>query len=503
MSTLYVEKKYVQANSIENRDYQVNLANQAVKENCIVVLPTGLGKTTIALHVIAEYLSRGKGGVLFLAPTRVLVNQHYEFLKTNLTIDDISLITGEDTVQKRTKLWNSSVICATPEVARNDLEKGIVPINQFDLVIFDEVHRTVGDYAYSTIAEKFETSSARIIGMTATLPSEKEKATEILTRLRISSVAERNEESPDVKPYIQETNTEWINVELPDELKEIQTLLKLSLDERYDSLRKNGINLPSQQSLSALLRIRQFVLNQNRRSAKPLFTAIRIHYALNMLEVHGVTPFLKFCERAHAKKGIGVKDLFEIDPNFTRAIHLAKEAQSNGIEHSKIPKLKEILDSVPGKALIFTSYRDSVDLIYHKLIELGISAGILIGKAGEHGLKQKKQIETVQKFRDGVFQVLVATRVGEEGLDISEVNQVIFYDNVPSSIRFVQRRGRTGRKDTGKLVVLIAKNTIDETYYWIGKRKMAAAKSMGKQMTKVLEKNKGIESQKSGLDVFF
>ncbi|HIE46448.1 MAG TPA: DEAD/DEAH box helicase [Nitrosopumilus sp.] len=503
MSTLYVEKKYVQANSIENRDYQVNLANQAVKENCIVVLPTGLGKTTIALHVIAEYLSRGKGGVLFLAPTRVLVNQHYEFLKTNLTIDDISLITGEDTVQKRTKLWNSSVICATPEVARNDLEKGIVPINQFDLVIFDEVHRTVGDYAYSTIAEKFETSSARIIGMTATLPSEKEKATEILTRLRISSVAERNEESPDVKPYIQETNTEWINVELPDELKEIQTLLKLSLDERYDSLRKNGINLSSQQSLSALLRIRQFVLNQNRRSAKPLFTAIRIHYALNMLEVHGVTPFLKFCERAHAKKGIGVKDLFEIDPNFTRAIHLAKEAQSNGIEHSKIPKLKEILDSVPGKALIFTSYRDSVDLIYHKLIDLGISAGILIGKSGEHGLKQKKQIETVQKFRDGVFQVLVATRVGEEGLDISEVNQVIFYDNVPSSIRFVQRRGRTGRKDTGKLVVLIAKNTIDETYYWIGKRKMAAAKSMGKQMTKVLEKNKGIESQKSGLDVFF
>jgi Fanconi anemia group M protein len=503
MSTLYVEKKYVQANSIENRDYQVNLANQAVKENCIVVLPTGLGKTTIALHVIAEYLSRGKGGVLFLAPTRVLVNQHYEFLKTNLTIDDISLITGEDTVQKRTKLWNSSVICATPEVARNDLEKGIVPINQFDLVIFDEVHRTVGDYAYSTIAEKFETSSARIIGMTATLPSEKEKATEILTRLRISSVAERNEESPDVKPYIQETNTEWINVELPDELKEIQTLLKLSLDERYDSLRKNGINLSSQQSLSALLRIRQFVLNQNRRSAKPLFTAIRIHYALNMLEVHGVTPFLKFCERAQAKKGIGVKDLFEIDPNFTRAIHLARVAQSNGIEHSKIPKLKEILDSVPGKALIFTSYRDSVDLIYHKLIELGISAGILIGKAGEHGLKQKKQIETVQKFRDGVFQVLVATRVGEEGLDISEVNQVIFYDNVPSSIRFVQRRGRTGRKDTGKLVVLIAKNTIDETYYWIGKRKMAAAKSMGKQMTKVLEKNKGIESQKSGLDVFF
>ena len=500
--TQYLEKKYVQKDSIEKRDYQVNLATQAIKENCIVVLPTGLGKTAIALHIIAEYLSKGTGGVLFLAPTRVLVNQHYEFLKNNLTLDDISLITGEDTIQKRTKLWNNSVICATPEIARNDFVRGIVTPDQFTLVIFDEVHRTVGDYAYSGIAQRFEDSNVRIVGMTATLPSEKVKATEILTRLKIASVAERTEDSLDVKPYTQETNTEWINVELPDELKVIQTLLKLSLDQRYDTLRENGIKLASQQSLSALLRIRQFVLNTNRRSAKPLFTAIRIHYALTMLEVHGITPFLKFCDRAQAKKGIGVKDLFEIDPNFTRAIHLAKDAQSKGIEHSKIPKLKEILDSVPGKALIFTSYRDSVDLIYNNLIEMGVSAGILIGKAGVSGLKQKKQIETVQKFRDGVFQVLVATRVGEEGLDIAEVNQVIFYDNVPSSIRFIQRRGRTGRKDTGKLVVLIAKNTIDETYYWIGKRKITASRGMGEKMTKILAKNRETESKKVGLDAF-
>jgi len=500
--TLYIEKKYVQKNSIEKRDYQVNLANQAIKENCIVVLPTGLGKTAIALNVIAEYLSKGTGGALFLAPTRVLVNQHYEFLKANLTIDDISLVTGEDPIQKRTKLWGNSVVCATPEITKNDFDRQIVSPEQFNLVVFDEVHRTTGDYAYSRIAERFENSSARLVGMTATLPSEKEKATEILTKLRISSIAERTEDSPDVKPYIQETNTEWINVELPPELKSIQTLLKLALDERYDTLQKNGIRLAGQQSLSALLRIRMFVLNKNRRSAKPLFTAIRIHYALNILEAHGITPFLKFCERARAKKGAGVKELFEIDPNFTRAVHLAKEAQSRGIEHSKIPKLKEILESVPGKALIFTSYRDSVDLIFSKLTEMGVSAGILIGKAGESGLKQKEQIETVQKFRDGVFQVLVATRVGEEGLDIAEVNQVIFYDNVPSSIRFIQRRGRTGRKDTGKLVVLIAKNTIDEKYYWIGKRKMLSAKTMGEKMTKVLEKNQGIDSEKTGLDAF-
>ena len=498
LTLLHIDKKFIKKDSIEKRDYQENLAQQAIKENCIVVLPTGLGKTTIALHVISEYLSKGKG-ILFLAPTRVLVNQHYDFLKNTLTIEDIALITGEDPVQKRTKLWGNSVICATPEITKNDLDRQIVSPDQFGLVIFDEVHRTVGDYAYSGIAERFANSNVRILGMTATLPSEKDKATEILTRLNISSVAERTEESTDVKPYMQETNTEWVTVDLTPEMKAIQTLLKLALDERYDTLKKYGLQLNGQQSLSALLRVRQFVLRQNKRCAKPLFTAIRIHYALNMFEAHGITSFLKFCERAEAKKGVGVRELFEEDPNFTRAIHLAKVAQSKGIEHPKIEKLEEILKTISGKALVFSSYRDSVDVIYSRLTEMGLKAGILIGKAGETGLKQKKQIETVQKFRDGEFDILIATRVGEEGLDISEVNQVIFYDNIPSSIRFIQRRGRTGRKDTGKLIVLMAKNTIDETYYWIGKRKMGAAKSMGEKMTQTLQKN---NSKKNGLDAF-
>ena len=499
----YVEKRYIRKDSIELRDYQVSLADQAVGENCIVVLPTGLGKTAVALLVIAEYLSRGTGAVLFLAPTRVLVSQHYDFLTSNMTIQDIAIVTGEDAVQRRSRLWNgSSVVCATPEVARNDLARKIVSPGQFSLVIFDEVHRTVGDYAYSGIARSFENEPARILGMTATLPSERAKATEIMTRLRIGRVSERTDSSPDVRPYVHETDTEWVKVDLPPELKAVQTLLKLALAARYDTLRRNGISLPDQQSLSALLGVREYVLGRDRRSAKPLFTAIRITYALNILEVHGITPFLRFCERARAKRGAGIRELFEVDPNFTRAVHLAREAQSRGVEHSKIPKLREVIGSVPGKALIFTSYRDSVDLISAKLSEMGVPAGILIGKAGETGLKQKKQVETVRRFRDGEFDVLVATRVGEEGLDIAEVNQVVFYDNVPSSIRFVQRRGRTGRKGAGKLVVLIARDTIDERYYWIGRRKVSAARSMGQKMASALGQDRDARPERAGLDAF-
>jgi len=493
----YLSHKFIKPDSIESRDYQINLADDAKKENSLVVLPTGLGKTTIALQVIADYLQKGTGGVLFLAPTRVLVNQHYEFLKENLLIEDIGIVTGEDLPQKRKKKWMNSVICATPEITRNDLERNIVSSDQFNLVIFDEAHRTVGDYAYSQIVDSIQGNNIRILGMTATLPSEKEKATEIITKLRIQNLLQRADDSPDVQPYVQETDTEWVRVELPGEMKAIQSCLRLALDERYIILRRNGLRLSDNKSLSQLLNSRQYVLTQNRRSAKPLFTAIRITYALNIFEAHGITPFLEFCKRTQNKKGVGIKELFEIDPNFTRAINLAKKEQLKGYEHPKINKLIEILHNEKSKVLIFSSYRDSVNVIHKKLVELGVNAEILIGKAGETGLKQEKQIETVQRFRDGVTKALVATRVGEEGLDISEVNLVIFYDNVPSSIRFVQRKGRTGRKDKGRLVVLIAKNTIDETYYFIGKRKIESAKNMAKKLSTQLE-----NSEKS-LDDFF
>ena len=493
----FIEHKLIKPNSIEIREYQTNLANDVKNQNCLIVLPTGLGKTTIALQVIVDYMQNGTGGVLFLAPTRVLVNQHYEFLKENLLIADIGIVTGEDLLSKRKKKWMNSVVCATPEITKNDFARNMVSPNQFALVVFDEAHRTIGDYAYSIIAKYFQNTDTRILAMTATLPSEKEKAKEIVTRLRIKNLIERSDESPDVKPYIQKTETEWVRVDLTKEMKVIQMCIKLALEERYKELRKNGLRLSDNKSLSQLLNARQFVLTQNRRSAKPLFTAIRITYALNIFEAHGITPFLKFCDRTKEKKGAGIKDLFEIDPNFTRAISLAKNQQSNGLEHPKIDRLVDVLRDVESKVLIFSSYRDSVNVIHQKLLDMNISAEILIGKSGKTGLKQKKQVETVQRFRDGVTKALIATRVGEEGLDISEVNLVIFYDNVPSSIRFIQRKGRTGRKDKGRLIVLIAKNTIDETYYFIGKRKIESAKNMGDKMIKYLEKDEKV------LDDFF
>ena len=470
--------RFLKEGAIEARRYQQDMAEQAASENCMVVLPTGLGKTAVALLVMDKMLQ--KGGVLFLAPTRVLAGQHHEFLSSRLAISDVALVTGEDSEKRRAQAWPSSVVCATPEITRNDMERGMFDPGQLSLAVFDEAHRTVGDYAYSSIAGMLP-RSVRIVGMTATLPSEIQKATKIMTTLRIASVAQRRDDSPDVAPYVHKTDTEIIKVRLPPDMAEAQASIKRALDSMYVRMKEAGV-MPDR-SLSALVKIRAQVLAERKSAIKPLFAAIRIHQALALFEAHGATAFLKYCERARQK---GARDLFE-DPDFSHAVAVADRIRRGGLEHPKIAKLVGILSGLEGRALVFSSFRDSVDVIREKLGEAGIESGMLIGKAGESGLKQAKQVEAVRRFRDGEYPVMVATRVGEEGLDISEVNLVVFYDNTPSAIRYVQRRGRTGRKDSGRMVVLMAEGTIDEAYHWIGYRRVASSKGMGERVARGIQ----------------
>ena len=117
--TSYVQKKYIKKDTVEMRDYQKHLAMYAKDKNTMVVLPTGLGKTVVALHIIADHLENKQTPVLFLAPTRVLVGQHQNFLLANTTIADIIMITGESTIEKRRK--QNSIVCA--KITRNDLTR--------------------------------------------------------------------------------------------------------------------------------------------------------------------------------------------------------------------------------------------------------------------------------------------------------------------------------------------------------------------------------------------
>jgi Fanconi anemia group M protein len=113
----------------------------------------------------------------------------------------------------------------------------------------------------------------------------------------------------------------------------------------------------------------------------------------------------------------------------------------------------------------------------------GAKAVRFVGQASKRediGLSQDEQKQIIEDFRNKEYNFLVCTSVGEEGLDIPSVDMVVFYEPVPSEIRKIQREGRTGRKRAGKVVVLITKNTMDESRYWASHYKQ-------KRMRKALE----------------
>lgn len=490
----FIEHPNVKPGSLQRRDYQVDLASLCSSQNTLLVVPTGLGKTAIALLVVAELLrNHPEKKCLMLAPTRPLCHQHYSFLQKHLTVseDKIQVITGTDLLDLRREKWGGQIICATPQITVRDIARGLVNLGDLSLIIFDEAHRAVGDYAYCSIGKNFAkiASGGRMMGMTASLPDDERRVKEILLNLDLAKVEFRDEASPDVKPYVQKTDVEVTEVSLPPVIQNIRNALRGAVSVRVRRLRDAGlVTLPSYGSvgMKKLLDIRAEVERRGDQQARSdLTAAIRLNHAITLLETQSVRSFTKFFDRlAERYQGVGFRRLME-DQQIRAAYESARGALLLGVEHPKIDELKKILKSLGAseKAIVFASYRDSVEDIYESLCTDGLRARYLIGKSGR-GQSQDQQVRTIEDMRSGLFDILVATQVGEEGLDISECNLVVFYDNVPSAVRFIQRRGRTGREAPGRVIALVAKGTKDESYYWSGQRRMQSSRKIAASLEK-------------------
>jgi Fanconi anemia group M protein len=102
-------------------------------------------------------------------------------------------------------------------------------------------------------------------------------------------------------------------------------------------------------------------------------------------------------------------------------------------------------------------YRDTIDTVLERLRAEGIEAARFVGQAhrkGDKGMSQSEQEDLMGRFREGRPRVLVASSVAEEGIDVPQVDLVVFYEPVASEVRAIQRRGRTGRARVGRVVVL-------------------------------------------------
>lgn len=499
----YIDHPLIKSNAIEARLYQQVLAADVLKKgNTMIVAPTALGKTIVATLVAADRLEKVKNSkILVLAPSKPLAIQHESTFKEFLTVH-CSSITGAVKTDERVKRWEESqIICATPQTVESDLLKGGYSLKDVSLVVFDECHHGVGSYSYVYLASRYvkESKFNLILGLTASPGSDKEKIKEVCDNLYIQSIVVKTEEDNDVRPYFNPVAIDWVRVKMSSELEKIKTHVDKALKIRLKGLKNMGVIRTVSVNKLDILKARGRVQSAIARSVNPkkecfqaisiLSAVINIQHSQELIETQGVVTFNKYVARLRKKKTKAAKSLIQ-DPNFGKAIYLAREAEKHGLEHPKLKKVTDIIkkelgqngqtklqsdryvkdaDQKSSKIMVFTQYRDSLEMIHQKLEKEGIKSAKFFGQAsrdGEKGLTQKEQKEIIKAFKIGEYDVLLSTSVAEEGIDIPAVDLVILYEPVPSEVRMIQRRGRTGRKRSGRVKVLITNGTRDEGYYW-------------------------------------
>ena len=486
----------IRTESIERRAYQETIAQNALRSNTLVCLPTGLGKSVIAAYVAAEYLRRmPEKTVIMLAPTKPLVLQHFRSFQKLIKIetDSIIWVTGEIGPEQRVKLWSKRIIFSTPQVLLNDLLTGKISLETISLMIFDEAHRAVGDYAYVFIAERYSfVDGGRILGLTASPGSSEADVREICTNLHLEWVEARTTSSEDVRPYVGGIEVKWIMVDLPQIFHDVKLDLEDFLREKLRFIRDQGYLESAaieRVRLRDVLAARQRILGdaaRGKREVKPylayVYASVHAIRAVEFLETQGFlalkTHLESLREKGSKRLSPGLKMILD-DPRVARVTSIVNEVVAKEVDHPKVTELikniRAALSRGARRIMVFTNYRTTAARLVELLNKVdGVSAVRLVGQATrekDKGLTQKKQTAILDDFRSGTFNVLVATQIGEEGLDIVECDAVMFYDTVPSAIRYIQRRGRTGRKGPGEAIILIAKGTRDEAYYWISQRR--------------------------------
>jgi len=498
--------------NFEPRLYQQTILATAAEKNTLVVLPTGMGKTNIFLMLAAQRLKQYPNSkVLFIGPTKPLIDQYMDVFKRHFEIEEnkMAIFTGMVSPEKRSELWKTSkIVFSTPQGLENDIISGRIDLEEVCLLGVDEAHRAVGDYAYVFVAKQFMKLSRfpRIIAMTASPGSDMDKIQEVCKNMFIEDIEVRTDDDPDVRPYVQEIQIEWVNVDLPKVFLDIQRFLLLFLKERFEKLKKSGILRISELKYvtkSELLRLQAGIRSRISQGEKDfilwnsislLAEVMKVYHALELLETQGIVALHKYFEKLIAESStIKTKAIRSImnDSNFRSAMIKSGILFEEKVEHPKLIELQKIVEKEINenvKIIIFNQYRDNAADIIEKINKIpNAKAKIFVGqqKKGETGLSQKEQKQVIDDFRNGLFNVLVATSIGEEGLDIPKVDLVIFYEPLPSAIRSIQRRGRTGRQDKGRVIILMTKGTRDETYRWISRNK---EKKMYMNLAKIRKK---------------
>ena len=515
-NTKVKKMSYLREKHIEQREYQLKIAKECVSKNSLVVLPTGLGKTIIGVFVAAGTLENfpPKSKIVVLAPTRPLINQHYDSFKNLMTIpeEQFVVLTGKTVPEKRVELFHENqIIFYTPQTLRNDLVNKRYTLENVCLIIFDEAHHATGDYAYTLIADEFvdQNPDGTILGLTASPGSSKEKINILCENLHIplENIHTRTRKDVDVKTYLKPMDVYKIGVNLTELMGDAYLAIQTLLEERLQYLSQLGFLSVSSTKLYAKV-IRKDLIKLNAELIRlvkgdgdktGVYSALSVnaqalilYHMLELIEQQGLDVLLiyltKVKQDARKKTSSKALKILASDHRINQIYIELKKNEDLSPEQLIHPKfyvlekllLEEFKKHPESRVLVFVKLRDSVKNIVKKLKTSNseiIKPARFVGQAtkskDDKGLSQKNQLEILEQFKQGQCNILVSTNVGEEGLDIAECDLVIFYDVVASEIRFIQRKGRTARHREGKVIILYCKGTHDEIYMHIALSKLS------------------------------
>ncbi|XP_020253800.1 uncharacterized protein LOC109830850, partial [Asparagus officinalis] len=488
------------------RDYQFAIAKVALFSNTLVALPTGLGKTLIAAVVMYNYFRWfPEGKIVFTAPSRPLVMQQIEACHNIVGIPQDRAIdmTGQMSPLKRLSFWKTRrVFFVTPQVLEKDIQSGICLVKQIVCLVIDEAHRATGNYSYCVAVRELMAVPVRfrILALTATPGSKQQVIQNVIDNLYISTLEYRNETDHDVSPYVHNRTIEVIEVEMGKDATNINNLL-------LEAMQPINAQLLSYRVLyyrdaATLSPCELFNLRDKFRQAPPS----GLDQSKNKVIEGGFAMLITLCHIRKLLTSHGVRPAYEMladklqsgpfarsaskNETIKKAKLLMEQCISHGAPSPKLVKLREILtdhfktkDPKNSRVIIFSNFRGSVRDIMDSLSTIRdlVKATEFIGQSSGKALKgqtQKVQQAVLQKFRTGGYNVIVATSIGEEGLDIMEVDLVICFDANVSPLRMIQRMGRTGRKSDGRVVVLACEGSEVKAY----RKKQASGKAVRKHM---------------------
>lgn len=495
-----VEHPNLRPGVVEARAHQLEALRKCLTLPTLVVLPTGQGKTAIEWMAIAEALEGG-GKAILMAPTNPLVDQHIQDLRKIISIEEnkIVRVSGSDSWQKRQKMMaEASVIVTTPQIVRNDAQRGTLNLSDFELLVFDEAHHATGNHAMAIVGDLYNSvSNGKVLACTASPGSNEAIVKEVVQRLGIERIHALQSTDNLLIPYIQGLEINEQRLELPEEIKFLAAPIEELLEEHLDKLRRMGFIPGTGPVGMRVLREGQRRISmaiqrgnpQGYNAAKMNADAIRIHNLLGLLLAQGPKTALKHLQRSEAssREGDRKQARFIGMPRIRALLGLLETQKLN---HPKMPRIRELVQNKMKiepdcKIIIFTNYRDTMSAVLEEFSTISeIKAEGFFGQArkGGEGLSQREQVARLQRFKDGECNVLVATSVGEEGLDVPSADLVIFHEPVASEIRTIQRRGRTARHREGQVVVLVAEDTRDEGIRHAAKAREA---KMHRVLTKV------------------